>query len=139
MVDLEWHEFYEIGVDFIDAEHKKILSIMRDIHEMLMQADFDKLAHLSESLLRESENHFKNEEDFLQEVKYPKLIEHSAYHAGLLQQAKRIKTICQGMKSDDDLMLCVEEMKNFLIDDILYGDVKFKSYLEYNGFVTGKF
>ena len=31
MANLKWRKFLEIGVDFIDADHKKLLGIMKDI------------------------------------------------------------------------------------------------------------
>lgn len=139
MADLDWHDFYEIGIDFIDDEHKSILSVLQGIQEAVISGDLDKTYRLSSSLITISKNHFKHEEEFLEAVKYPELEEHNRYHNGLLVQASRIKDMCQGIDTEHDLMSCFDEMKKFLIDDIMYGDIKFKSYLEHKGYILRKF
>lgn len=136
MANLEWHDFYEIGVDFIDAEHKNMLSIMRAVQEAVVSCNLDKADILTDQLLKESKAHFKHEEEFLEEAQFPGLVEHNHYHNGLLVQANRIKEICQGIDTEHDLMMCFDEMEKFLIDDIMYGDIKFKSYLEFKGYTS---
>lgn len=138
MADLDWHNFYEIGVDFIDAEHKEILSVMRNMRDALLGSDQEKAYSLSNEIITVSSNHFEHEERFLAEVEYPGIIEHSNYHDELLVQAGKIKDVCVGIETEHDLMTCFDEMRNFLIHDILYGDVMFKSYLEHKGYIERK-
>lgn len=137
MADLEWHQFYEIGVEFIDEEHKAILSIMRGIQESVVRCDFDKTYSLTNRLVEVVQLHFTHEEEFLEKIEYPDLLEHNNYHKELLEQAALIKKICQGIDSEHDLLVCFDEMKKFMVDDILYGDIKFKSFLEYKGLIPG--
>lgn len=138
MADLDWHSFYEIGVDFIDEEHKEILSVMRNMRDALIGCELEKAYALSNDIISVSNDHFKHEENFLAEVGYPGLLEHSDYHGELLVQAANIKDLCHGIEAEHDLMTCFEEMRNFMIHDILYGDVMFKSYLEHKGYIERK-
>lgn len=138
MVDLDWNEVYEIGVDFIDLEHKKILAIMRNIRDSIIDEKLEECSRLSESLIKEAENHFMHEEGFLEKVKFPGLKEHKKYHEELLIQAKRVKEVCEGVDKDHNLVECFNAMEEFLIDDILNGDLQFVSFLEYEGLIKRK-
>ena len=135
MPDLEWHKFLEIGVDFIDDDHKHLLGIMLKIKQAVQESNHSECSSLLDQLLKFAHEHFTREEDFLKSVKYPELENHKIYHQKLLEKAITIKRICAGIESDHDLNECFDNMANFLIDDILRGDIHFKSYLEYNGYL----
>ena len=135
MIDLEWHDFLTIGVDFIDDDHKKILSIMQQVIVAINENNLDECASLLEVLIKEAKEHFKREEEYLLETKYPQLENHKVYHNELIIKAEVIKAICEGIETEHDVKECFESMANFLIDDILRGDINFKSYLEHEGYI----
>ncbi len=138
MINLDWKDAYDIGVDFIDQEHKTILSIMRNIRDSIINGNFDECSTLSDSLIEEAGNHFRHEERFLEHVKFPGLKEHKEYHRELLAQAKQVKEICEGAEKDHNLAECCDAMEGFLIDDVLNGDLQFVSFLEYEGHIKRK-
>lgn len=135
MIDLEWHEFLDIGVDFIDDDHKNILHIMQKVKDAINKKNFDECAILLETLIKEARDHFTREEEYLSAAKYPQLENHKIYHNKLIIQAEETKAICEGIETEHDLKECFEKMSEFLIDDILRGDISFKSYLEYQGYI----
>jgi len=136
MKDLKWHDFLEIGVDFIDEDHKRLLDIMLKIKKAIGEDDLSACAVLLKSLLKEARDHFTREEEFLAKAKYPQLENHKIYHNELLIKAEVTKSICEGLKVEHDLNECFDSMANFLIDDILRGDIGFKSYLEHEGYIS---
>ena len=136
MTDLEWHDFLKIGVGFIDNDHKKLLKIMQETKLAIQDGDTKKCALLLTSLLKEADEHFKREEDYLLDVNYPGLDSHKMYHKELLIKADATKRICEGIETEHDLKKCFDGMSDFLVDDILRGDIKFKSYLEYEGYLN---
>ena len=135
MTDLLWHDFLSIGVDFIDNDHKKLLKIMADTKSAIEAGDNNACVILLTSLLQEAREHFSREEKYLFEVKYPDLEKHKIYHKELLIKADTTKRICEGIETKHDLKECFDGMADFLIDDILKGDIMFKSYLEYKGHI----
>lgn len=138
MTDLTWHDAFLIGVDFIDEDHKSLLKIMQETKRAIEEDNFNKCAKLLTSLLKEARDHFSREEEFLFKAKYPGLEEHKKYHNELLIKADTTKRICEGIETEHDLKECFKGMANFLVDDILNGDIIFKSYLEYEGFIKRK-
>lgn len=138
MTELKWYDFLEIGVDFIDDDHKKLLSIMQATKQAIEAGDNKKCTQLLTQLLKEAREHFAREEQFLADAQYPGLQQHKKYHKELLIKADTTKRICEGIETDHDLKACFNGMADFLIDDILRGDVMFKSHLEFKGYIKGK-
>ncbi|MCK4863822.1 MAG: hemerythrin domain-containing protein [Gammaproteobacteria bacterium] len=135
MTELLWHDFFKIGIDFIDDDHKGLLKIMQEIKSTIKECDYKKRTSLLALLLKEAEEHFSREENFLSEVNFPGQEKHKMYHKELLIKADATKRLCEGVESEDDMVKCFDGMFEFLIDDILRGDIKFKSYLEYEGYI----
>ncbi|WP_330359767.1 hemerythrin domain-containing protein [Solemya pervernicosa gill symbiont] len=91
---------------------------------------------LLNELMEVAKEHFRNEEAYLAKVKYPDLAEHAIYHNEMLLKAFQVKQICEGFEEAHDVNACFDELVKFLIDDVLMGDLKFKSYLEYEGYIN---
>ncbi|MEJ2141796.1 MAG: hemerythrin domain-containing protein [Gammaproteobacteria bacterium] len=130
MLDLRWHEFYSLDVDFLDEEHQRLLAIMRQIKKAIEANDMEIASQELSFLLESAEAHFKSEEKFLEELNYPGLEEHKKYHQELINQGKYMKDICEGIVEDQDVALCFKGMSRFIIDDIFKGDIKFKSFID---------
>lgn len=133
MVDLVWHDLYEIGVDFVDDDHKKLLSLMVEIRDAIKSSNFEACTVLLIDLLDCAKLHFDREESYLESVGWEGLPEHRLYHGELLKQADVMRAICAGIQESHDLQECFDSMAKFLVDDILRGDIKFKSFLSYHG------
>jgi len=135
MIDLVWYDFYEFGVDFIDEDHKHLLSIMQAIRGAAKSQNMHDCVILLNRLVVEAGDHFRREEEFLEKADFPRLENHKAYHRKLLIQADITKRVCEGIDTEHNLQECVDHMAQFLVDDILRGDLDFKSHLEDQGYI----
>ena len=133
MVELEWLETFEIGLQEIDDDHREMLRIMQDIKAAGEARDRKRCARLLDALIDYSKAHFEREEKILDEIEYPSLEVHEAYHADLLNRAEEVKEACKAIRSDRDFRECCEQMFGFLIDDVITGDMKIKSFLQERG------
>ncbi len=136
MVELEWLKTFEIGLQEIDDDHREMLRIMRDIKIAGDARDREACVRLLDELIDFSKTHFKREEKILKEIEYPSLDVHETYHADLLERADVVKEACKAIRSDRDFRECCEQMFSFLIDDVISGDMKIKSFLQESG-ITG--
>lgn len=134
-VDLEWYDEYSIGIRFIDEEHKGLLSIMRALRDSVEVNDLEEAKLLTETLIDQSKKHFLHEENYLQHIGFDGLEEHKDYHKELIDQAIEVKKICEGATGDKNLEACIDSMEKYMIDDVISGDVAFKSFLEYKGYI----
>jgi hemerythrin-like metal-binding protein len=139
-MDLLWRDFYELGVDFIDEDHKRLLHVMQDVGDAVSRVDREESGRLLSLSLAEAKSHFAREEEFLAKVGWPGLEDHKNYHRQLklMQQAIQAKRICEGIETEHDLQECFGGMARFLVDDVLRGYILFKSYLEYEGIIERK-
>ena len=133
MVALEWLDAFEIGLTQIDEDHRQMLAIMRRIKAAGEARDRKACVTLLDELVAFSQAHFEREEKILREIEYPSLDVHEAYHADLLERADVVKEACKAIRSDRDLRDCCEQMFGFLIDEVISGDMKIKSFLQESG------
>lgn len=130
MVDLKWIDGWSIGVDQIDNDHRNLLRIMQETKAAIEEEDYGRCAVLLSDLIKAAKDHFSREESLLSDLGYPGLERHIKYHKELLLKAKSVEAICKGIKERRNLEECFEGMAEFLIDDVVKGDLHFKSFLE---------
>lgn len=135
MVKLEWIDSFSIGIAPIDEDHKKILQIMQAVQVAVEKNDYALCTSLLDDLVVLGSEHFHREEEYLAGVSYPYIEEHILYHQDLLLKVKAVQAICNNANSQGGLEECFSSMAEFLIDDIIAGDLQFKSYLEARGLV----
>jgi hemerythrin-like metal-binding protein len=133
MVELEWLETFEIGLKEIDDDHREMLRIMRAVKTAGEARDRKTCIRLLDELIAFSQAHFEREEKILHDISFPSTDVHEAYHADLLERADVVKEACKAIRSDRDFRDCCEEMFGFLIDDVITGDMKIKSFLQERG------
>lgn len=135
MAKLDWLETFELGVPEIDDDHREMLAIMKRVEVAADAEDFDLCADLLDKLIEFAKAHFKREEDLLEEAGYAHLELHKEYHAALVHRANTVKAICKGLRTRERFKDCCSEMFGFLVDDIVAGDLGFKSFLEEKGMI----
>ena len=107
-----------------------------NVTEQADSESFDRCKELLDELLSFTVAHFRREEKMLEEFGYPNVEIHKKYHTELLARAKAVKSVCEALETKQNLKECCHEMFGFLVDDIVMGDLKFKSYLEDKGHIT---
>ena len=132
-IKFEWLETFEIGCKTIDDDHRRMLSIMRQIEASGRALRFERCAELLDTLIAFAQAHFTREEALLEKIGFPATEEHKEYHANLLARAENVKEVCKVIKSERAFLDCCEEMFGFLIDDVVKGDLKIKSYMQEKG------
>lgn len=135
MAKLEWLETFELGYPEIDNDHKEMLSIMKAIEAQADAENFELCAKLLDELIFHSKAHFEREEKLLADAGYPYVDLHGEYHSALVARADAVKEICQGIRSKENFKDCCMEMFGFLVDDVIAGDLQFKSFLEEKGLI----
>ena len=125
-----WLETFEIGVPEIDDDHREMLSLMQRVEAAAEAEDYGASGRLLDALMDHSRGHFAREERYLEGVGYPDVEAHRHYHASLIASAEELLATCKAMQSREDVKACCDRMFGFLIDDVIAGDLSFKSYLD---------
>lgn len=124
---------YEIGLAEIDNDHRKIIAIMLRIRNALQKKNYKLCSSLLDEFVEEAEEHFLSEERILRHAKYPDLNKHIVYHQELIWKAKSVQALCEEARGSAKIKRCFESMCDFLMDDIVRGDLVFKDFLTESG------
>lgn len=130
---LEWLESFELRVPEIDGEHRTMLDLMKAVQSAAMDRDRKRAEQYMDRLLAFSQSHFAREETLLEGWDYPDTAKHANYHAELLKRAATVKQACTEVESAEAFEECCDEMMSFLVDDVVRGDLKLKSFFENAG------
>jgi hemerythrin len=89
-----WKKEYEIGIEKIDNEHKKIFEIANKGYELL-ENDFyldkyDKIMDIVAELKEYAQFHFSEEEAYLASIGYKKLFTHKMQHDSFMEKVNNI-------------------------------------------------
>jgi hemerythrin-like metal-binding protein len=128
--DLEWLESFELRVPEIDGDHRTMLDLMRAVQAAAAVGDRPRGEHYLARLLAFSMDHFAREQALLGSWGYPDVESHAKYHDELVERAKAVMSTCAQTQTPEAYKECCEKMMAFLVDDVLRGDMKFKSFLE---------
>ena len=78
---VNWKEFYSVGDDTIDPQHRQILRLINELYSA-MAGEMEKktIKNLVDQLVAYTQNHFEHEEKVMEEHGYPGLAEHKVLH-----------------------------------------------------------
>jgi hemerythrin len=131
---LEWLDEWHLCIDEIDRQHLQLASLINTMADRLRATDTHPASpvttvSLVHQLLRETRQHFKDEESIMREHDYPELVDHHRDHAMLLAELQDfIREIEEGGRQFDFNSLTA--LKHWLIDHVIDCDLAFARYLE---------
>ena len=126
---IEWSEEYSVGIEEIDNQHQKWISIVNELHDSIMEArGISSLKELIREMEEYTDFHFSAEEEMLQKAGWPELDRHKRIHFSFKQQITQLKRDI----SSGELVLRSQVMsviKNWLIDHILKEDQEYSEFI----------
>ncbi len=132
MVLFEWEKKYETGILEVDLQHRKLVSIINDLHEAMSKGEVKKeLSSILLDLESYTRYHFTTEENIMSEKDYPDLNEHRRQH---LYFISRIEEMTKRLE-DGEFMITVDLndlLKDWLSGHILGMDRKFAPFIRQN-------
>ncbi|MDR1555282.1 MAG: bacteriohemerythrin [Campylobacteraceae bacterium] len=86
-----WDSSYELGIDVIDRQHKRIVRYINDLHDVLKTNDKDKIASTIEGITDYTVSHFAYEESLMERANYPLLEENKQIHESFIKTVEKYK------------------------------------------------
>ena len=133
MPKLEWRDTFELRVPEIDGDHRAMLDLMKGVQSAMALGDRQTGEQLLDRLLVFAEGHFEREHALLVRWNCPEAEEHATYHWNLLSRAVAVRKACTEIENPKSFNECCEAMLSFLVDDVVRGDMRLKSFLEEAG------
>ena len=92
MALLDWNPSFSVDVPEMDAEHKKLISLVNKLNEAMKTGKAkDEMDRVFGELASYTMNHFASEERWMQRVGYPDLERQKIEHQALLKQVTDFK------------------------------------------------
>lgn len=90
MDNIEWSEEFQIGINTVDEQHKKLIGIFNRFIESKDTMDTQQIEILFNALVRYSNIHFTDEEELMNRINYPYIEEHKKEHDYFVNELQRI-------------------------------------------------
>lgn len=121
----DWKEQYLLGDGLLDAEHKELFCILQDaFHEVPAGKREEKIKGVLKQLYDFMKIHFKNEEDYMLEIKYPEYEKHKKIHQEIIENCNELVKEVNSIETslfEKELAKLIEES---LIKHIIFEDKK---------------
>ncbi|MBS4098757.1 MAG: hemerythrin family protein [Sulfuricella sp.] len=126
---IDWNESLEIGFRPIDADHKRLVALLNELHEYLVSGSSLSLIHSAfQRIARHTATHFRHEEALMAESGYPDAPNHCLAHQELEKQmADLLQRLDEGASVFSQEL--VDFLKNWLINHITTMDTALGHYL----------
>ncbi len=129
MKDLVWDHILSVGVDEIDDDHRKLVSLFNMLNHSITEGDApDYLEAILKELISCTVWHFSHEERLMLKYGYEGIAEHKTEHQELIQSARELqqKILQAGnLVANED----IEFLERWLTEHILTADMRLGAYL----------
>lgn len=129
-----WNQQLSIGVPSIDDQHKKLVTLINQLHDgMLAGKGKEVLGDVLKGLADYTRTHFKFEEDIFARIGYLEAAAHKKEHTDLLQ---RVIEIQQKYNVSGPGVLTIQVMnflKEWLTKHIQGSDMRYTQYFKEKG------
>mgnify|MGYP001809618820 CR=1 FL=1 len=114
LVQLRWHQAYACGHPLIDRQHRALFEdANRLLDAVLVSRPADEITALIERLIRDTVQHFDDEEAIMTAAGYPGAADHAAVHRALVAQAGTLADRFQAGTLD------IGDLFQFLAHDVI--------------------
>jgi hemerythrin-like metal-binding protein len=122
-------EKYAVGLPSIDDDHRQLAQIINRIADEIEEASYSLCVELFGDLEAAAAAHFAREEEILDRLGYPQIERHREYHAELIRQLRELQRLGESKVAKEELFWRFAAMTDFVVDDIIRGDLEFKAFL----------
>ena len=126
-----WSDRISVGVESIDADHKKMVDLINELFDAILAGNGrKKLNGLLDRLVDYTQRHFAHEEEIFARTGYPDAAAHKREHeemAAWIQTARRRYDNSSAAAPSLEVM---NYLKDWLFDHILDSDQKFAPHMK---------
>lgn len=131
MALIEWKDRMSVGVDALDNDHRKLIALLNQLHDLMRGVRTDVTAHqIVHELVKYTEYHFDCEERLMRLVRYPDYEEHVRIHRDLKRRIIAFEQKFLSHPASEALVLPLFDfLSDWLMRHILREDMKLRPYM----------
>lgn len=138
MEPIVWDSGLSVGVPAIDEQHKRLVGIVNTMIEARdARVDSEVVSEVLDEMTRYADEHFATEEVLMQQHGFPLLDEHKVEHVNFRRKVARLCVEAAAWKRTvpEDIL---SFLKNWLVDHLLYCDMKYARFFAEIGLTGSK-
>jgi len=133
MERIDWNPSFSVGVKLLDGQHERIVRVINRLisdHGAMVRSET--ISEVLDALTKYASDHFRAEEQLLEEYGYPDLVrqkeEHKAYRT-------RIVAFCQSTIAHEDTVPAelLKFLRGWWVHHIRESDMKYRAFLTGRG------
>jgi len=128
MKDIEWDQFYSVGIEEIDDDHRILVNLCNILnHSVIEGAGKEYVGAVLEELINCTVWHFSHEDRLMLKYGYEEYEDHKAEHRSLIDGVRELQQeyLQTGSLGDKEF----EFLEHWLTQHILVADMRFGSFL----------
>lgn len=130
---LDWQDSYSLGINEIDNQHKKLVSLIAKLYDAMSQAKAnDVVGPILTELVMYTKTHFTTEEKYFAQFAYADAANHKLEHEKFVLKVKDFKDKFDSGKVGVSIQL-MNFLKDWLLNHILKSDKKYVDCFQKNG------
>jgi hemerythrin-like metal-binding protein len=120
-----WDPSYELGIEAIDDDHRRMFELVRRLHDGVAAGWSPPVVGASlRELQEQARAHFTREEDLLDAAGCPELLRQRGEHLSILEHLQGIEAA-----APTPTVETVERLRDFLLDHVVRGDRGYATWL----------
>jgi len=123
---------YHTGIELVDQEHQRLFEIIADankvIHAELLHDKYDEIMRILSELKDYTEEHFHDEEAYMEKIGYPELAKQKKAHEAFVERLAEIDLDSMDDNQQEYLEELIDFLLNWLSVHILHMDKKIGEY-----------
>lgn len=123
---IKFTEEFMTGIELIDKEHEELFRIISEVQTLLrndlLTDRFDEILSLLGDLTTYAESHFKDEEEYMQSIRYKGLEAQQRAHAAFVARVEDMDIIHIDSNQQETLEEILEFLTGWLVNHILFSD-----------------
>ncbi|WP_158240542.1 bacteriohemerythrin [Telmatospirillum siberiense] len=129
-----WSEDLTIGVAAVDADHRKLFSLVNYLYDsMIAGKETPVIDEFIDSLIIYTKQHFEREESLFEETSYPDRLAHRQEHDALIAQITEAHKRYKSDASATQLLEMIGFLNKWMIEHIRKSDKKYAPHLKERG------
>jgi hemerythrin len=133
MAFIEWNNSFSVGVSEIDLQHQKLVGIINDLHDAMLQGKGKAvLEEIIRGLVDYAGAHFLTEETYFDQFRYPDAGSHKEEHSAFTQKVAEFKDGFDAGKLALSITV-MDFLSSWLRNHIMVADKKYRPFFVERG------
>lgn len=123
---MQWNDAMSVGVEELDAQHRKLIDLINDAYEAMQVHDEHRMTSLLDKMGQYAITHFSTEEEYLEKYKYPDISAHKFQHAKFKMAVKDFR---EKQYKKTNLSQIFVFLSRWLASHIMEEDMQYAPYM----------